>query len=258
MRSFHGQDNHITAQQPYKRKVISSNEYKYNYNNYNSYQDTYGKSAAPPPSASLVVKSNVEPEWQIISGCHSNCMTESMGVQMISSRRTQERNVQLCSHKVKPCESLQTAAEYAEQTCARYKQKVRGLSGRGSQISASVEEPDRSCRVGCQDEFIKYRYYLVNGPNGHFPIGTRCSQVDRRYCISGKCLEFGADNILRQQSHISLALLRSKRDVQLRQKRSYLYYDPVNITETITRDFINEIVSSIMDFERQHLGEWTY
>ncbi|XP_034477195.1 A disintegrin and metalloproteinase with thrombospondin motifs 16 [Drosophila innubila] len=248
VRSFHGQDNHISPQQPYKRKVISSNEYKYNYN----YQDSYDKSPSPPPSASLVVKSDVEPEWQIISGCHSNCMTESMGVQVISSRRTQERNVQLCTHKVKPCESLQTAAEYAEQTCARYKQKVRGLSGRGSQISASVEEPDRSCRVGCQDEFIKYRYYLVNGRNGHFPIGTRCSQVDRRYCLYGKCLEFGADNILRQQSHISLALLRSKRDVQ-RQKRSYLYYDPVNITETITRDFLNKIVSSIIDFERQHL-----
>ncbi|KAM8711219.1 hypothetical protein ACLKA7_000369 [Drosophila subpalustris] len=247
VRSFHGQDNHISPQQPYKRKVHN--------NNYNSdsYQDSYGKSPAAPASASLVVdSSDVAPEWQVISGCHSNCMTESMGVQVISSRRTQERNVQLCTHKVKPCERLQTAAEYAEQTCARYKQKVRGLSGRGSQISASVEEPDRSCRVGCQDEFIKYRYYLVNGRNGHFPIGTRCSQVDRRYCLYGKCLEFGADNILRQQSHISLALLRSKRDVQ-RQKRSYLYYDPVNITETITREFLNKIVSSIIDFERQHL-----
>jgi len=248
VRSFHGQDNHISPQQPYKRKISSSNEHNYNYN----YKDSYGKSPAPPASASLVVESDEFPEWQVISGCHSNCMTESMGVQVISSRRTQERNVQLCTHKVKPCESLQTPAEYAEQTCARYKQKVRGLSGHGSQISASVEEPDRSCRVGCQDEFIKYRYYLVNGINGHFPIGTRCSQVDKRYCLYGKCLEFGSDNILRQQSHISLALLRSKRDLK-RQKRSYLYYDPVNITETITKDFLNTIVSSIMDFERQNL-----
>ncbi|XP_062131413.1 A disintegrin and metalloproteinase with thrombospondin motifs 16 isoform X1 [Drosophila sulfurigaster albostrigata] len=255
LRNFHGQDNHISPQQPSKRKVSSSShEYKYNYNQ----PDSYAKSAPPPVSASLVVES-AEPasEWQVISGCHSNCMTESMGVQVVSSRRTQERNVQLCTHKVKPCERLQTPAEYAEQTCARYKQKVRGLSGHGSQISASIEEPDRSCRVGCQDEFITYRYYLVNGKNGHFPIGTRCSQVDRRYCLYGKCLEFGTDNMLKQQSHISLALFRSKRDLQ-RQKRSFLYFDPVNITETITKPLLNNLVSSIFDFEQQQHLDFTH
>lgn len=132
--------------------------------------------------------------------------------------------------------------------------KVRGLSGHGSQISASITEPDRSCRVGCQDEHIKYRYYLVNGIHGHFPIGTRCSQMGRRYCVDGKCLEFGADKLLLQQSHISLALFRNKREAIKRKKRSFLYYDPVNITETITQDFLNSIVNSIIDFERQHLG----
>ncbi|TMW39486.1 hypothetical protein DOY81_015433, partial [Sarcophaga bullata] len=53
--------------------------------------------------------------------------------------------------------------------CSRYKLKVRGLSGHGTQIAASVEDPDRSCRVGCQDESIHHRFYLVNGNYGHFP-----------------------------------------------------------------------------------------
>lgn len=163
-----------------------------------------------------------------------------------------------------------SATEHAEHTCARYKLKVRGLSGYGTQIAASVDEPDRSCRVGCQDESIKYRFYLVNGRYGHFPLGTKCSNTEERYCVNGKCLEFGPDNIPLQQSHISLALFRSRRSLpsldmltqsqlmeptaeSVRQRRSYLYFDPVNITETITQDFINTIVKSIMDFEQPHV-----
>lgn len=246
MRSFHGQDNHIVAS-PYKRKSYGD----YNYNNYNTVP------AAPPPaSASLLAESLTTSEWQVKSGCHSSCMADSRGVQAVSSTQTGKDNIQLCTHKVKPCEHLLTPAEYAEQTCARFRLKVRGLSGHGAQISASIEEPDRSCHVGCQDEYIKYRYYLVNGAKGYFPLGTRCSQVGRRFCVYGKCLEFGADNLPLQQSHISLALFSSGRDTaRIRQKRSFLYYDPVNITETITQDLLNSIVSSIIDFERQHLGE---
>ncbi|XP_030381356.1 A disintegrin and metalloproteinase with thrombospondin motifs 16 [Scaptodrosophila lebanonensis] len=262
LRSFHGQENYV--QYPYKRKVSSYEPYrKYNYN---VQPPEPPKTTPPPPFVSLKAYGDNSPtEWVVKSGCHSSCMAESKGLQVVSSRYTGTRNIQLCTHKVKPCERLTTAAEYAEQTCARYKLKVRGLSGHGAQISASIDEPDRSCRVGCQDEFIKYRYYLVNGPNGHFPLGTRCSQVDQRYCVNGKCLEFGDDNLPLQQSHISLALFRSRRDVEdgrhqhqhqsqrRRQKRSFLYYDPVNITETITQEFLNNIANSIIDFELKHL-----
>lgn len=144
--------------------------------------------------------------------------------------------------------------------------KVRGLSGHGTQIAASVENPDRSCRVGCQDEFIKHRFYLVNGKYGHFPLGTKCSATEERYCVNGKCLEFGADNIPLQQSHISLALFRNRRSLKkhkhhingrnpskIRRKRSFLYFDPVNITETLTQDFINGIVNSIIKYEEKTL-----
>ncbi|XP_037942184.1 uncharacterized protein LOC119675069 [Teleopsis dalmanni] len=219
---------------------------KYNY--HHSYEQP-----SMPVSASLVSATVLESEWIVKSGCHSSCIANSKGVQVVTSRRTGVRNIQLCTHKIKPCERLLTPAEFAENTCSRYKLKVRGLSGHGTQIAASINEPDRSCRVGCQDEFIKYRFYLVNGKYGHFPLGTKCSNTEERYCVNGKCLEFGPNNIPQQQSHISLALFRNRRSVDSksirRHKRSFLYYDPVNITETLTQDFINNIVNSIIAVE---------
>ncbi|EDW31931.1 GL11380 [Drosophila persimilis] len=220
VRSFYGQDNHIRPQQqqPHKRKSYES------YHKYPPREEQPQRAAPPPASASLIAidrSSSAETEWEIKSGCHSNCMADSKGIQAVRSRVTREESFQLCTHRVKPCERLQTAAEYAEQTCANYRMKVRGLSGHGAQISASMDEPDRSCRVGCQDELIKYRYYLVNGKNGHFPLGTRCSQVSKRFCVYGKCLEFGDDNLPLEKSHISLALLRTRRESNVsRRKRS--------------------------------------
>ncbi|XP_017475926.1 PREDICTED: uncharacterized protein LOC108366127, partial [Rhagoletis zephyria] len=274
VRSFHGQER----EPPYKRKSDAYQAWnKYSYPLRDSAQPVAQPQPPKPPppvSASLVAVDTAasEPEWIVKSGCHSSCMAKSKGIQVVTSRRTGANNIQLCTHAAKPCERLLSATEHAEHTCARYKLKVRGLSGYGTQIAASVDEPDRSCRVGCQDEFIKYRFYLVNGRYGHFPLGTKCSNTEERYCVNGKCLEFGPDNIPLQQSHISLALFRSRRSLPAqesladrkfaesavhgaRQRRSYLYFDPVNITETITQDFINNIVSSIMDIEQQRVGE---
>ncbi|XP_020818018.1 A disintegrin and metalloproteinase with thrombospondin motifs 16 [Drosophila serrata] len=184
----------------------------------------------PPASASLIAidrSSSPESEWVVHPGCHSNCMTDSKGVQGVTSRLTGVESIRLCSYRVQPCERLQTATEFAEQTCARYRSKVRGLSGRGAQIWPSIDEPDRSCRVGCQDEYIKYRYYLVNGRNGQFPLGTRCSQVGKRYCVYGRCLEFGDDDLPLEKTHISLGRLRSRR------RRSMAFNELVNITQNL-------------------------
>jgi thrombospondin motif-containing protein 18 len=95
--------------------------------------------------------------------------------------------------------------------CSKYKERVGRLSGVGMQIPPAVgkiqslqnsqntqkytfllqEDPDRPCRVACQDENILHRYYLVNGEEGWFPFGTDCSRSTsdkKAYCISGKCL----------------------------------------------------------------------
>lgn len=95
--------------------------------------------------------------------------------------------------KKQACDEIQTAAEYAQKLCYRYTQKVRGLSGHGTQILASASDPDRACKVACQDEYRPHRYYLVDGEQGHFPFGTKCAPLendadDSRYCVNGKCL----------------------------------------------------------------------
>lgn len=52
-------------------------------------------------------------------------------------------------------------------------------------------DPDRACRIACQDESVLHRFYLVNGEDGWFPFGTDCTKGDttkRAFCIRGKCL----------------------------------------------------------------------
>ncbi|XP_055836780.1 A disintegrin and metalloproteinase with thrombospondin motifs 16 isoform X1 [Episyrphus balteatus] len=205
---------------------------------------------------SINEKEPLESEWEVKSGCHSSCMEKSKGVQVISSKKTRANSIQLCTHKVKPCDRLQTTTEFAESTCGRYSRKVRGLSGYGMQISPSVYDPDRSCRVACQDELLEHRFYIVNGNYGHFPLGTKCSVTDERYCVNGKCLEFGTNNIASTQSHISLALFRSKRDITIanneetQDSKSFISSAPVHITELLTQDFLNSIINSLSNESR--------
>ncbi|XP_073811990.1 ADAMTS metallopeptidase stall [Musca autumnalis] len=261
VKPFHGQYNHDTT--TYRRKSDNYapwNKYGYHLNDHLPSESSQQKS---PTSIAVVTSGPLETNenvWVVKSGCYSSCMERSKGIQVVMNRKTGEKNIQLCTHTVKPCERLQTTGEFADNTCSGYKTKVRGLSGHGIQIAASVEDPDRGCRVGCQDEFIQHRFYLVNGNYGHFPLGTRCSNSGDRYCVQGKCLEFGADHIPLQKSHISLALFRSRRSAKKhqqhsRKKRSFLYYDPVNITETLTQDFIDNIVNSIINQEENQVNE---
>lgn len=57
-----------------------------------------------------------------------------------------------------------------------------------------------------------------------------------------------------QESHLSLALYRSKRDAAERVKRDFVYYSPINITEHITPALLQSIVDSLM-LPRRHNGE---
>lgn len=149
------------------------------------------------------------------------------------------------------------------------------------QIAPSPIDPDRGCKVACQDEYLSHRFYLVNGDQGYFPYGTKCSRDsvnDNRYCVNGKCLQFDQRNIPLVESHISLALYRSRRSTMEsattkekqhhppkkptaaneilhtteddsnveRTKRNFLFYEPINITENISKELLNSIVSNIV------------
>lgn len=159
------------------------------------------------------------------------------------------------------CDKVQNTFEYASRLCSRYQRKVRGLSGEGMQIAPSNVDPDRSCKVACQDEFLQHRFYLVNGENGYFPFGTKCSRDnnDNRFCVNGKCLEFDENDVPLVESHVSLALYRSRRstndqplavdsamnDTKARLRRSYLYFEPINITERISPELLHSIIESL-------------
>ncbi|XP_038120942.1 A disintegrin and metalloproteinase with thrombospondin motifs adt-1, partial [Culex quinquefasciatus] len=188
-------------------------------------------------------------QWEVKSGCHFNCMEKSKGIQIVASKMDIRTSIQLCTPNTIACDKMQSTYEYATRLCKRYQQKVRGLSGTGMQIAASVEDPDRSCRVACQDGFIRHRFYLVNGEQGHFPFGTRCNLDEpNRFCVNGKCLRFGEDDTPVNELYNSLAHLRAKRSLS-RVRRHFEFYSPINITERINQEYLDNLIAHI-DFEK--------
>lgn len=190
-------------------------------------------------------------EWQIKSDCHFSCMDEARGIQIISSKYDQTTSLRLCTPESIRCNKLQTTIDFATHLCEKYKFKVRGLSGNGMQISPSVQEPDRSCRVACQDYYIYHRFYLVNGEQGFFPFGTKCSPTENRFCVNGKCLAFGVDDMPVKESHMSMGMYRAKREVwdghdtRPRKRRNFLYFSPTNITERIEPHFLDSLATRL-------------
>lgn len=210
---------------PERRRLPDANFYK---------ADNYGRWRArqfePEKYDKLSQLQSRKNQWDIKSGCHFSCMEKSKGIQIVASRMDIRTSIQLCTPNTivcsfccisnnlntiwkyrmsfdvhfpfQACDKVLTTYEYATRLCKRYQQKVRGLSGVGMQIAPSVEDPDRSCRIACQDNFIRHRFYLVNGEQGHFPFGARCNHDEpNRYCVNGKCL-------VRIDRHYALLLLR--------------------------------------------------
>lgn len=156
--------------------------------------------------------------WKSASGCHYNCIAPGSGIRLVKNKKYARSSIQLCQPDKFGCSRVKSPFQQASMICSKYKERVRRLSGLGMQISPAVEDPDRSCRVACQDDFISHRFYLVNGEDGWFPFGTDCSKGmasnKKAYCVSGKCLEFGEDDTPLSQSEFTLALLsRSKRSL---------------------------------------------
>ncbi|XP_030752678.1 A disintegrin and metalloproteinase with thrombospondin motifs adt-1 isoform X2 [Sitophilus oryzae] len=156
--------------------------------------------------------------WKSASGCHYNCMSPGSGIRLVLNKKLGKSSIQLCQPDQFGCGKVKTSFQHASIICTKYKDRVRRLSGLGMQISPSLEDPDRPCRVACQDENISHRFYLVNGEDGWFPFGTDCSKGStekKAFCISGKCLAFGSDDTPLSESEFTLPLLsRNKRSLE--------------------------------------------
>jgi hypothetical protein len=141
-----------------------------------------------------------------------------------------------------------TTFDYSSNICMKYQMKVRGLSGNGMQIMPSIDDPDRSCRVACQDKFIAHRFYLVNGEQGFFPFGINCSfksGEDNRYCVNGRCLKFGADDTpVSGVFYNNFNVGRSKRSLA-RSRRHFTYFPIQNYTEHVSKEYLNRLVKSV-------------
>jgi len=58
--------------------------------------------------------------------------------------------------------------------------------------------------------------------------------VGKRYCVNGKCLEFGDDDLPLEKIHISLGQMRTRR------RRSLPFNDIFNLTEINSTVNLNE------------------
>lgn len=197
--------------------------------------------------------------WISASGCHFNCMSPGTGIRLVISKgKKQKSSIQLCQPDNMGCGRIKSAFQHASTVCTKYKERVRRLSGLGMQISAAIEDPDRPCRVACQDENVSHRFYLVNGEDGWFPFGTDCTRGNsdkKAYCISGKCLvstqkytdrrqiisyefqEFGPDDTPLSESEFTLPLLsRTKRSLQ---------NNSTKITATLQQQDLDLLISQL-------------
>lgn len=120
------------------------------------------------------------------------------------------------------------------------------------QIAPTIEDPDRSCRVACQDKFMPHRFYLVNGEHGYFPFGINCSlrpgSDDKRYCVNGKCLKFGADDTpVSGLFYNNFNSPRLKRSIgsRNRSKRYFVTYNNQNYSENVSNDYLRSLIKSI-------------
>lgn len=195
-------------------------------------------------------ETNNNTKWKSLSGCHFNCITPGSGVRLVKSYEKEGRtSIQLCKTDKYGCGRIKSAFQHASMVCNKYKIRVRRLSGLGMQISPSIEDPDRSCKIACQDGNISHRFYLVNGEDGWFPFGTECSKggIKEAYCINGKCLEFGSDGTPLSENEFTLPLLsRNKRSVNIMSPKIKVKLQQTDLDE-IVKSFNKTILGGLTE-----------
>ncbi|KAG8329988.1 metalloendopeptidase activity protein [Homalodisca vitripennis] len=184
--------------------------------------------------------------WQPTTDCYYNCVSPGSGVRLVERRACLQCNssasIQLCKQDNAVCGMIKSTLEYATMICTQYSERVRRLSGMGMQLSPALEDPDRSCRIACQDETVLHRFYLVNGEDGWFPFGTDCTKGDttkKAFCIRGKCLEFGSDDTPLHESEYTLPAAGR------RQRRSFDH----SVTVTVKLD--NQTLAEMVQYLNQ-------
>ncbi|XP_050521162.1 A disintegrin and metalloproteinase with thrombospondin motifs adt-1-like isoform X2 [Daktulosphaira vitifoliae] len=163
----------------------------------------YLRSPSPPLPLLPEISEVIEWTWQSISVCHYSCMTPGMGLKLVEGKICKNCepviSIKICRPQKEQCKTgLKNTADYATSVCSKYGQKVQRLSGLGMQLSSVSDDLDRPCKLACQDQVVPHRFYIVNGETGWFPFGTDCSRGDtdrKAFCLGGKCLEFGLDNM---------------------------------------------------------------
>ncbi|KAM3960344.1 LOW QUALITY PROTEIN: ADAMTS metallopeptidase stall [Aphomia sociella] len=190
-------------------------------------------------------------QWRAASGCHYHCVTPD-GVRLVHSA-SRRASIQLCRADTTRadlgCTQRKTPYQYATMVCSKYKERVRRLSGLGMQISPALEDPDRPCRIACQDERVSHRFYLVNGNDGWFPLGTACGK-NSSYCVSGKCLEFGPDNTPLSEMVFTLPLLSRNSTISKVTRRSSrhrrsLHRDRITVKATLEQRHLEELIARL-------------
>ncbi|XP_052873541.1 A disintegrin and metalloproteinase with thrombospondin motifs adt-1 [Anopheles cruzii] len=177
---------------------------------------------------------------EVKSACYFGCVEDTGGIQLVTTSEGSAR-IKLCNVNTIACDSVVSMNEFATQLCKRYQKRVRGLSGNGMQIAATVANPDRSCRIACQDLFLSHRFYFVNGEQGLFPVGSRCNHNQQnRYCVNGKCLLFGNDGMPVNDSVGSLPTNRIRRSAT-QSNKVFEYF----VTKQINLAFMKALIVGI-------------
>ncbi|XP_023320697.1 A disintegrin and metalloproteinase with thrombospondin motifs 18 isoform X2 [Eurytemora carolleeae] len=178
--------------------------------------------------------------WRPDSKCVFSCLVPARGLQMMSRRCEYppctglSSTISICEDISSDCSKLQTPFQFASQLCARF--QLIKLSGIGMQLSSTDEDPDRGCRIACQDSSISYRFYMVSGEKGWYPDGTDCRSGESRssFCVKGRCLEFGDDGT-------PLYFHQDTGDTRLR-RRSLFVNSTSRISGSIDQSLLEQIV----------------
>ncbi|GLH06157.1 A disintegrin and metalloproteinase with thrombospondin motifs 18, partial [Gryllus bimaculatus] len=192
-------------------------------------------------------------------GCFAGCVAPGRGLRVVAppGRRP---TLRLCEPDHLECGRMRTPFEYASTICGGLRERVQRLSGLGMQLSAAAHDPDRPCRVACQDADLQRRFYLVNGETGWFPPGTDCGRGERQaFCVNGMCLDFGPDGSLQADVEFIIPLLNRTRRAAWNDVRDHVLtretkeqsYDK---SSTSPVDLHNAVYSNLSTFDSTQ--EW--